>query len=124
MPLTTLVSIQIAASQTAALDLVNKRADLLKQITLALDTGTGLAQADVIFSDTRSTAATDSLDMVGGGLLDNLATSGRRHASRASSSSRPPRIPGTSCCAGRRPTVCRSCRRCPTRSPFILAGSW
>jgi hypothetical protein len=31
-----------------------------------------LAQADVIFSDTRSTAGTDSLDMVGGGLLDNL----------------------------------------------------
>jgi hypothetical protein len=26
----------------------------------------------VIFSDTRSTAGTDSLDMVGGGLLDNL----------------------------------------------------
>jgi hypothetical protein len=72
MALTTLVSIQLAASQTLALDLVTKRADLLKTLTLALDTGTGLAQADVIFSDTRSTAGTDSLDMVGGGLLDNL----------------------------------------------------
>jgi hypothetical protein len=72
MALTTSVSIQIAASQTTALDLVTKRADLVKTITLALDTGTGLAQADVFFSDTRSTAGTDSLDMVGGGLLDNL----------------------------------------------------
>jgi hypothetical protein len=72
MALTTTVSIQISASQTLALDLVTKRADLVKTVPLSLDTGTGLSQADVIFSDTRSTAGTDSLDMAGGGLLDNL----------------------------------------------------
>lgn len=72
MALTTTVSIQISASQTLALDLVTKRADLVKTVPLSLDTGTGLSQADVIFSDTRSTAGTDSLDMIGGGLLDNL----------------------------------------------------
>jgi hypothetical protein len=72
MSLTTTVSIQISASQTLALDLVTKRADLVKTVPLSLDTGTGLGQADVIFSDTRSTAGTDSLDMIGGGLLDNL----------------------------------------------------
>src|SRR3982751_6049965 len=62
----------VLSSYTLALDLVNKRADLLKTYPMALDTGTGLAQADVIFSDTRSTSGTDSLDMIGGGLLDNL----------------------------------------------------
>jgi hypothetical protein len=41
MALTTSVSIQIAASLTSALDLVTKRADLIKTISLALDTGTG-----------------------------------------------------------------------------------
>jgi hypothetical protein len=72
MALTTSVTISIAATYTLALDLVTKRADLVKTLPLSLDTGTGLNQADVIFSDTRSTAATDSLDMAGGGLLDNL----------------------------------------------------
>lgn len=72
MALTTAISIQISASYSLALDLVNKTANLVKTIPLSLDTGTGLGQADVIFSDTRSTAATDSLDMIGGSLLDNL----------------------------------------------------
>jgi|SRR5215471_17363809 len=72
MALTTSVTMNIQASQTSSLDLVTKRADLLKSIALALDTGTGLNQADVMFTDTRSTAATDSLDMNGGGLLDNI----------------------------------------------------
>lgn len=72
MPLTTAVTVSISASASQALDLVTKTANLVKTLSLALDTGTGLSQADVIFSDTRSTAATDSLDMVGGGLLDNL----------------------------------------------------
>jgi hypothetical protein len=72
MALTTSVSIDITAGYVLALDLVSKRADLKKTVPLSLDSGTGLGQADVIFSDTRSTAGTDSLDMVGGGLLDNL----------------------------------------------------
>ena len=72
MALTTSLTVAISASYSLALDLVTKTANLIKSIPLTLDTGTGLGQADVIFSDTRSTAATDSLDMVGGGLLDNL----------------------------------------------------
>jgi hypothetical protein len=72
MALTTSITISISASYSLALDLVTKSANLIKTIPLALETGTGLGQADVIFSDTRSTAATDSLDMIGGGLLDNL----------------------------------------------------
>ena len=72
MALTTSISIAISASYRLALDLVTKAADLTKTIALALENGTGLNQADVIFCDSRSTSGTDSLDMSGGGLLDNL----------------------------------------------------
>jgi len=72
MALTTAISVAISASYSLALDLVTKNASLVKTYPLSLDTGTGLSQADVIFSDTRTTAGTDSLDLAGGGLLDNL----------------------------------------------------
>lgn len=72
MSLTTTLTVALTAGYSLALDLVTKLANLNQTIPRTLDTGTGLAQADVIFSDTRSTAGTDSLDMVGGGLLDNL----------------------------------------------------
>lgn len=73
MPLTSNITASIYAGATSALDLVTKQAILgPKSYSVDLATGTGLGQADVVFSDTRSTAATDSLDMVGGGLLDNL----------------------------------------------------
>jgi hypothetical protein len=72
MALTTSLELKVSSTYSLALDLVSKVANLLKTYTLTLDSGTGLAQADVIFSDTRSTAGTDSLDMAGGGLLDNL----------------------------------------------------
>lgn len=72
MALVTTVTLQISSTYSLALDLVTKSAVLIKSPFVQLDSGTGLGQADVIFSDTRSTAATDSLDMIGGGLLDNL----------------------------------------------------
>jgi hypothetical protein len=72
MSLTTTLAIALSAGYTLALDLVMKSANLVQTIPRTLDSGTGLAQADVIFTDTRSTAGTDSLDMIGGGLLDNL----------------------------------------------------
>jgi hypothetical protein len=72
MAMTSNIGVTISASQTAALDLVSKVANLLKTYNIALDTGTGLGQADVCFSDTRTTAGTDSLDLAGGGLLDNV----------------------------------------------------
>ena len=72
MALSTVITIQINSTYSLALDLVTKTANLVKTPAVTLDSGVGLNQADVIFSDTRSTAGTDSLDMVGGGLLDNL----------------------------------------------------
>lgn len=72
MALTSTITVQINSTYTLALDLVSKTANLVKSPFVQLDSGTGLGQADVVFSDTRSTAGTDSLDMVGGGLLDNL----------------------------------------------------
>lgn len=72
MALTSGLQLTISADYSLALDLVTKRAGLVKNLNLQMDSGTGLGQADVVFSDTRSTAATDSLDMNGGGLLDNL----------------------------------------------------
>lgn len=72
MALATSLTIQLNSTYTLALDLVTKTANLVKTIAGELTTGTGLGQADVIFTDTRSTSGTDSLDMAGGGLLDNL----------------------------------------------------
>lgn len=72
MSLISTITVQIASTYSLALDLVTKTANLIKNPSVQLDSGTGAGQADVIFSDTRSTAGTDSLDMVGGGLLDNL----------------------------------------------------
>jgi hypothetical protein len=72
MALSTAISLAIQASYSLALDLTSKLSNTLKTYPLNLDTGTGLSQADVIFSDTRSTSGTDSLDLIGGGLLDNL----------------------------------------------------
>lgn len=72
MSLVSTITVQISSTYSLALDLVTKTANLIKAPSVQLDSGTGAGQADVIFSDTRSTAGTDSLDMVGGGLLDNL----------------------------------------------------
>lgn len=72
MALTTNITVSISAGYSLALDLVTKTANLVKSPSVDLASGTGLGAADVVFSDTRSTAGTDSLDMVGGGLLDNL----------------------------------------------------
>jgi hypothetical protein len=72
MALTTQLDLKLSAGYTLALDLVTKAANLNQTIARTLDSGTGINAADVIFTDTRSTAATDSLDMNGGGLLDNL----------------------------------------------------
>ena len=72
MALTTDVQVSISGVYTLALDLVTKSANLAKNYALHLDTGTGLSQGDVIFSDQRTMSGLDSLDMTGGGLLDNL----------------------------------------------------
>jgi hypothetical protein len=67
MALSTTLTAQLVANLTSALDLVTAAAPLSwsRQVTLA--TGTGANQADRIWSDTRTIAAsaTDSLDLAG-----------------------------------------------------------
>lgn len=73
MALATTITLTISAALTKALDLVSAegRHAISKQIALA--SGTGANQADKVFSDSRTIAAsaTDSLDLAGA-LLDAL----------------------------------------------------
>lgn len=57
-----------------ARDLGSAEAPLAKRVALALASGTGANQADVIYADTLTIAisATVALDLVGGGLVDAL----------------------------------------------------
>jgi hypothetical protein len=77
MPLTTVIEAEINANLTSALDLGTAAypSDVLSRLTLT--SGTGNNQADLVFNDTRTVAAsgTDALDLAGaltgplGGLL-------------------------------------------------------
>lgn len=74
MALDSKVTLTISSSLTKALDLLTSEGKLAIQKVIALTSGTGANQADKVFSDTRTIAAsaTDSLDLAGGGLLDAL----------------------------------------------------
>lgn len=67
MPLTTVLDLRLQATMTSALDLVTASAplDITKRISLA--TGTGAGQADLMWQDRRTLAAsaTEDLDLVG-----------------------------------------------------------
>lgn len=67
MALSTTVSVQVAATLTTALDLVTSSAPLDLRKRLVLATGAGANQADRIWHDRRTVAAsgTDSLDLAG-----------------------------------------------------------
>jgi hypothetical protein len=67
MPLTSRFSLAVNANLTSALDLVTGSAPLLKTYETILATGTGAGQADKVFSDTRTLAAsgTEDLDLAG-----------------------------------------------------------
>jgi hypothetical protein len=73
MALTTTLNVGLSAAQTAARDLTTVRAplDYAKRIILA--SGVAAGQADLLFSDTRTLAASasESLDLAGG-LVDAL----------------------------------------------------
>lgn len=75
MPLASRISLAVNANLTSALDLVTASAPLLKTYEAILATGTGAGQADKIFSDTRTLAAsgTEDLDLAGV-LLDAFGT--------------------------------------------------
>ena len=67
MPLTATIKAGIKASHTRALDLGTPAYQLSKTIEIALTSGTGAGQADLMFTDTRTVAAsgTDALDLAG-----------------------------------------------------------
>lgn len=72
MALNTRLNVQLDATQTSALDLVSATAPLSKAYRKQLTNGTGANQADLVWSDQRTIAAsaTDSFDLAGGGLTD------------------------------------------------------
>ena len=67
MALTTTITAGIAATQTNVLDLVTGSGKLSRSSAIAMSSGTGSGQADLIFSDQRTVAAsgTDALDLAG-----------------------------------------------------------
>lgn len=67
MSLTSKIALSVVASLTGTADLTTPRADLSKQYTSRLADGTGLGQANRIFSDQRTLAAsaTEDLDLAG-----------------------------------------------------------
>jgi hypothetical protein len=67
MALTSRITAQIDATETGTLDLGSKTAKISAAIALALANGTGNDQADVIWSDERTIAASanDDLDLAG-----------------------------------------------------------
>lgn len=67
MSLTATVRVSVKAAHTRALDLGTPAYNLAKAIDLAFASGTGSSQADLMFTDTRTVAAsgTDALDLAG-----------------------------------------------------------
>lgn len=74
MGLTATANLRINSTLNKALDLVTPAAVQSFQYLLELTDGAGLNQADTVWSDTRTVNAstTDTLDLVGGGLVDAL----------------------------------------------------
>jgi hypothetical protein len=70
--LTSRIEIQVTAKLSSQLDLVAAEAPLAKQSLLDLTNGTGTNQANTVWSDQRTIAAstTEDLDLAGGGLTD------------------------------------------------------
>lgn len=62
------VRLQVTGAFDNALDLTNVTAPLSYANSLAFANGTGANQADIIFTDTRSVAAAEDLDVSGGAL--------------------------------------------------------
>lgn len=67
MALYTRISLQVQSTLTSALDLVTATAPLQYNLVQELTTGTGANQADMLWSDTRTLAAsgTEDLDLAG-----------------------------------------------------------
>lgn len=75
MALSTTVRVNVAAKQTATLDLGASEANIAKQLAISLASGTAAGQADRIFSDTRTLTASSSEDLdLAGVLTDAFGT--------------------------------------------------
>ena len=76
MALNSSVKIDVSGVLTAVRDMGNPSVSVSRSVAVALASGTLANQADVIFADTRTVAAsaTDALDLIGGGLTDHLGT--------------------------------------------------
>lgn len=74
MSLASSIKLSISALLTGATDLAPKSAPLNQVIAKAFSDGAGISQANLVFADTRTLAAsaTESLDLAGGGLTDLL----------------------------------------------------
>lgn len=74
MTLTSRVAVTLTAALASALDLVTAGADLVVKEVQDFANGTGANQADKVYSDTRTIAAstTEDLDLAGGSLSDAL----------------------------------------------------
>lgn len=72
MALSTYVQANVSAQQTSALDLASSTANIARKVTYTLANGTATGQADRIFSDTRTLAASaaEDLDLAGTALTD------------------------------------------------------
>lgn len=76
MPLTSRISVAVSATQTAALDLGSAQALLSKSYVADLANGTNVGQADRVFHDTRTLAASANEDLdLAGVLTDALGGS-------------------------------------------------
>lgn len=75
MPLTATVRASIKAAHTRSLDLGTPVFDLAKQIEIVLANGTGANAADLLFTDTRTIAASGNEDLdLAGSLADAYGT--------------------------------------------------
>jgi hypothetical protein len=76
MTLSSKVLVSVAANMTEALDIGNRSWSGPKSYAATLANGIAVGQADKVFADTRTLAAsaTENLDLAGGVLLDPLGT--------------------------------------------------
>lgn len=71
MALTSLLSVAASAEQTSALDLATASVPLAVRKAVSLSSGTGAGEADLLFSDRRTIAASSSEDLdLAGALTD------------------------------------------------------
>jgi len=69
--LTANINIAVGGSYTSTVDLMTSQATLaFGSHPVAFSFGTGINQANMLFTDTRSVAAPENLDLAAGGLLD------------------------------------------------------